>query len=95
MPDLLLFSALVLAWWLIRRPPRKAGWVDLPKYYKTAHWQQVRREKYKQAGGKCEKCKSRKKLETHHIHYRSLYHEKLTDLQLLCSKCHTRGSGRK
>lgn len=94
--DLLILSALIACWYWLRRPRRqRVGWVDLKAYYKTAHWQEVRRLKYKQAGGRCEKCNSRKKLETHHIHYRSLHKEKLSDLQLLCSRCHTRGSGKK
>ena len=91
LPDLLLFLALSLAWWLLRRPRR--GWVNLAAYYKTPHWQKVRAQKAAQAGYKCEKCGAKGRLETHHIHYRSLYHERLNDLQLLCNRCHTRGGG--
>jgi len=95
--DLFLFSALVLCWYWLRRPRRQrvGGWVDLPAYYKTPHWQRVRDKKRKAGKYRCEKCKSRERLEVHHIRYDTLHHEKLSDLQLLCHKCHTRGSGKK
>ena len=89
--DFLLISCLILAWLFVRSKRH----IDLNAYYKTAHWQRVRRRKYKQAGGKCEICGSTERLETHHIRYSTLWRERNSDLQLLCHAHHGRGSGRR
>lgn len=37
---------------------------------------------------KCERCGSKKCLQVHHKHYRTIYKENPEDLELLCKKCH-------
>jgi len=42
----------------------------------------------------CEKCGSTQRLQIHHITYSRIGHERMDDLQVICSKCHRRGGGR-
>lgn len=72
------------------------------KEYKEAiscpHWYILRRKKILASGdfksgqfGHCEKCggfELAKNLQLHHKHYRTLKHETMEDVELLCSKCH-------
>lgn len=90
MTDAAMLAMLLLAWWYLRR---HRGWVDLPRYYKTAHWIAIRNQKRREGHYRCERCGSKERLEVHHITYARLYHERMNDLQLLCRFCHTRGSG--
>jgi 5-methylcytosine-specific restriction endonuclease McrA len=75
------------------------GWWFRNIYLRSWHWQVVRWKKRTQAifwhgVVKCEKCGSRKRIQVHHINYRSLGKEKMSDLQLICNLCHRKGSGR-
>lgn len=58
-------------------------------YLKSTHWRTLRIKVLKRAGGECEKkgC-GRKPTQVHHLTYKRLGHEKLTDLQALCVPCH-------
>jgi 5-methylcytosine-specific restriction endonuclease McrA len=40
------------------------------------------------AGHRCEDCSSREQLTLHHLHYRSVGHERPEDLAVLCWPCH-------
>lgn len=42
----------------------------------------------------CEKCGNEQSLQHHHIDYKRLGHERLSDLQILCKYCHRQGSGK-
>jgi len=64
------------------------------RYYFTQHWLATRDAKRKQQRYKCEKCGSGKKLHVHHLTYTSKGREPLSDLQLLCEKCHHTVHGR-
>ena len=57
-------------------------------YLKTNDWKIKRKAKMYQARYKCEKCKSRKKLQVHHKDYKNWFDVELTDLLLLCEICH-------
>jgi hypothetical protein len=62
-------------------------------YLQTPAWKSRREEKLYKAGYKCEKCGRQGKyarLEVHHLHYKTLGHESLYDLQVLCKSCHKR-----
>lgn len=57
-------------------------------YLLTDHWIGLRGAKIEDAGFRCERCKRKSQLEVHHLHYNTLWHEKLTDLEVLCGRCH-------
>lgn len=64
------------------------------KYEKTLnspHWKSLRRQKYKEQGGRCLHCdqyKQAHQLELHHLHYDTLGEEKSEDVEMLCKLCH-------
>lgn len=58
-------------------------------YLKSDHWQQIRKVALDRAGHKCQVCASRNKvLNVHHNTYDNLWHERMTDLCVLCEDCH-------
>jgi hypothetical protein len=62
---------------------------DYHEYIKSEKWQRKARKARRRAGGKCELCQSTYRIEVHHKHYRTLGQESMTDLQVLCSGCHS------
>lgn len=42
----------------------------------------------------CEKCMRDNRLHIHHVSYKRLGHERLSDLQVICAGCHRPGGGR-
>lgn len=60
------------------------------EFLRTDYWKEVRQEKLRQCGHKCQICGSTTKLHIHHNSYR--HHgneaEHLEDLIVLCEKCH-------
>ncbi|MBK7366199.1 MAG: HNH endonuclease [Nitrosomonas sp.] len=69
-------------------------------YLKSTHWKLKRWQKKLQHRfthlGRigCEKCGNPKRLTIHHVNYKNLWHEPLSDLQIICWNCHRKGSGR-
>lgn len=69
-------------------------------YLKSWHWKIKRWMKLTQGRfynfGKvvCEKCGSQERIIVHHVTYERLWHERLSDLQRICWRCHRPGSGR-
>ena len=63
-------------------------------YLKTIDWKTKRKAKMYQARYKCEKCESKKKLQVHHKEYKNWFDVELTDLLLLCDKCHKKEHNR-
>lgn len=58
-------------------------------YLKSSTWKNIRKSLFKMRGEKCEKCGfGSYKLHIHHLTYERLCHERLADLQILCSQCH-------
>lgn len=90
--DLFLFTALVCGWLLLRRkkPQRVSGNREWYRnvYLRSLHWRSVRAQKIKETGGKCERCGVGGSLDIHHLSYKNLGHERMSDLQALCRKCH-------
>jgi 5-methylcytosine-specific restriction endonuclease McrA len=87
--DFLMFLSLSIVWFLLRREKLTKRQVAYREgYLKSEHWQEVRKEKLKQAGYKCERCGAKESLDIHHLHYRTLGHERMSDLQALCRSCH-------
>lgn len=56
-------------------------------YYKTAHWQEARRQRLALDGYQCCHCHCRGNLHVHHWHY-DLFNEAIEDLMTLCERCH-------
>jgi len=57
-------------------------------YLLSEHWQDFRIAVHLDRNGKCERCGRKSGLQVHHRHYRTLWREKLTDVELLCGWCH-------
>lgn len=68
-----------------RRPRRVA---DYPAYLRSGHWRAKRKEAFAHYGRQCSKCDRTDSLQVHHRHYRTLHHESMEDLQILCGGCH-------
>lgn len=66
----------------------KPNTVNYYDYLKSPQWQTVRDAALKRANYQCEKCKSAKNLQVHHITYKRLGYELPEDLIVLCKDCH-------
>lgn len=58
------------------------------KHLGSDEWAAMRRAVLKARGGKCERCGEADGLEVHHKNYCRLGNERLSDLLLLCGRCH-------
>jgi 5-methylcytosine-specific restriction endonuclease McrA len=59
-------------------------------YLRSPLWRLRRRLWIIQAGGRCQRCGSRRRLTIHHRSYRRLGHEHSSDVAVLCWYCHRR-----
>lgn len=59
-------------------------------YLRSPLWRLRRRIWILRAGGRCQRCRSRRRLTIHHHTYQRLGHERRTDVTVLCWKCHRR-----
>jgi hypothetical protein len=57
-------------------------------YLRSPIWRLRRRLWILQAGGRCERCRSRRRLTIHDRSYRRLGHERRGDVTVLCWDCH-------
>ena len=62
--------------------------VDYKNYLVSKEWYAFRCKVMGDRGYKCEKCGTSNQLTVHHKHYKSLGHEQLKDVELLCWNCH-------
>lgn len=62
--------------------------MNYAKYLRTDHWIELRGAKLLEANGRCQKCRSKHKLQVHHLTYERKWKERLTDLMVLCERCH-------
>ena len=76
-------------------------WKDLPDgdekrhaYYASREWALFCRHIDERSHDECERCHEHKAVHHHHITYRRLYHEALTDVLHLCEGCHQFVHGR-
>ena len=58
------------------------------EYLKSYHWQAMRPRALKRAGHKCQVCAAVTSLDVHHNDYSRLGGELMTDLVVLCRRCH-------
>ena len=87
--DFLMAFSLLVAWLWLRLPrltPRQ--WWYRYWYLRSPHWRETRLRKLRAVGFKCEKCEAGGRLDIHHLTYTRIGREKLSDLQVLCRKCH-------
>jgi 5-methylcytosine-specific restriction endonuclease McrA len=65
-------------------------------YLQSKHWKKIRRDKILQERGVCAYCGECHVMyggnlhfvDVHHLTYRRIWHERLSDLKLLCRPCH-------
>lgn len=57
-------------------------------YLLSPQWQRRRRTVIARAAGACERCAGAGPLQVHHLTYDRMFHERLTDLVVLCEGCH-------
>lgn len=68
---------------------RDRRWFRLyDEYLRTPRWKKVREKVLERAGGLCEGCREQPAAQVHHITYRRVGFELLTDLAALCGGCH-------
>lgn len=60
-------------------------------YINSEAWKKKRQSAFKKHGKNCSCCGSTKSLHVHHKTYKNLGHERLDDLEVKCSVCHTLG----
>lgn len=102
-----LSSAVIIALWILlliyifHLAAQKFAWKWWYKnfYLRSVHWKFTRWLKKTQmwllkGSVHCEKCGSKKRLHIHHVTYKRIWRERMSDLQVICSGCHRPGSGR-
>lgn len=58
-------------------------------YLKSDHWKNLKIKFFFSLGVKqCSRCKATKRIDVHHINYKSIYDVELIDLEALCRTCH-------
>ena len=59
------------------------------QYLQSPEWATKRKQALTQAHHHCCMCNSSRNLHVHHISYKNLYKEPLSDLAVVCASCHT------
>lgn len=58
-------------------------------YLKTEHWKEFRELALEKLGRICADCGTTEvEFDVHHLTYKTLWHEKLSDVIVLCKSCH-------
>lgn len=58
------------------------------RYLQSNEWFELRKRKLESVGNACEKCEFGYELRVHHLTYERIGQEKLSDLKVLCARCH-------
>jgi hypothetical protein len=62
---------------------------DYESYLLTKHWMQLRKTIYNKRNHKCDRCKKEiVHFQLHHITYKRIGKERMSDIRLLCFDCH-------
>lgn len=64
--------------------------IEYREYLKSPHWQRMKEIALNRAGNKCQLCGYKRNLNVHHNTYERRGHEALTDLVVLCGRCHSK-----
>jgi DNA-directed RNA polymerase subunit RPC12/RpoP len=67
---------------------------DYDSYIASHEWEAKARDAKRKAGNRCQECGSRRKIQAHHKHYKTLYKERSNDIEVLCDRCHARRHGK-
>jgi len=62
--------------------------MDYSTYLQSDDWQQKRSRKFRESRRRCAICQSTQFLEVHHLVYRNWFDVQMSDLRILCSRCH-------
>src|SRR5437879_3292308 len=65
--------------------------MDLRTRLRRPDWQTKRQEAFRAYGRKCAVCGATRRLQVHHLHYKTLGRESVGDFRILCKKCHKKG----
>jgi hypothetical protein len=57
-------------------------------YLLSPEWKAIRQIKLRQSSHKCEGCLNASRLQIHHLTYKRIGREKMSDLMVLCDNCH-------
>ena len=63
-------------------------WIDYKTYMLSPKWIATRNLVRTREGNTCQQCKSKHKIEVHHITYKNFGEEELKDLVCVCKPCH-------
>lgn len=71
----------------------KSSGLSKREWYRTVylysdHWWELRTRKLNEAGRFCVACDGEQNLQVHHKRYRSIFNVELSDLEVMCKKCH-------
>jgi hypothetical protein len=71
----------------------KSSGLSKREWYRTVylysdHWWELRTRKLNEAGRFCVSCDGEQNLQVHHKRYRSIFNVELSDLEVMCKKCH-------
>jgi 5-methylcytosine-specific restriction endonuclease McrA len=72
------------------RQPDPQWEAQYAKHIKSARWRNMKRDIGRLRGNRCERCRSTFQLQLHHKTYERLGRESPSDLELLCTACHTK-----
>ena len=56
-------------------------------YINSREWK-LKSKNFVKLIGKCEECGTKNKLQSHHKHYRTFGCESISDIRILCNRCH-------
>ena len=76
------YQVAICRWYQVSR---KASYRE---YMNSPAWKEKRRQKFREADWKCERCGSAVNLSVHHVSYNHLKDEPMDDLVVLCRDCH-------
>lgn len=62
--------------------------MNYKRYIQSDHWKELRETKLMESNGRCQKCKRTSNLQVHHLTYDRKGCERLSDLMVLCERCH-------
>lgn len=68
--------------------PSNKSWATYKDYLKSDEWYKIRAQKVEDADRRCQLCYNLGNLQVHHRTYIRIFNEKLSDLTVLCKRCH-------